>query len=819
MSNKGLIKRVTIGSSDDIKFADKKIYFDQRVNDEIKYTVENKGKIFFEGYSLDATINYRLAKTIDPSNNYFEIKDTFIIPKVIITDRLKNYLIKNRKFSHLKDDNDILLVSFGDYIRDKVYLDYKEQKKLKVEDKKHKMHFIGHLYNSRFNFEHIESIADKKIVRYKEMCYYTFDYSYLYYLYEPVTWYLNIKTNEMVMNTALYIDRIDVDNLANLKDKSTIRLEDTDFYKEFFGKYFLEDVFYNEDIFKKNNMFYRDKTEIEKTNENIKFDGIEKIKLSNLDTIKKTNDRFDYNPDGDEEYYLYDNNGIIERINVENNSLVANLNEIVSEEMDHNHDSSIASVKGSYILPTIIINDELKQYLIQNKTSNKREDGKYVVSFGEYLGKESNNSIDLIKSKLLSKPKEEIKSAFEYDKDSKRKIISVYDMGETKITDNGYTIEPLEWILDINTNELVLSKKIYVNFDIGVLSEIDLSKNIKIEDTYFYKNYLSNTFINEIFRNEEYFKAERKEKDNENEFETIIRSLIESIPDDNNKKFFIEKIEKIAIEYNNDLQNYLKNINNRLTFGIADKSTLENNLRIDLSSIKDEIKRYEINTYYYNEVINYINEIEKILYGESIENPDEFQDLLYNLLHISIKYIENDDYKSLLKEELCEKPKVLVDNYKEKLYKQEKIDNPEFSNKEELVVYLRRQLHPILERITDDVAKKDAYEQINKNMQEMLSYTYKQSRNRIYDVYLSLLNEGFVELNGIMSPEDHKQYDEYLKELLNIKLDYSRDMNDICTEIINKYCSLKRLFYIVDESQQRIGEIKPIRLNKIKSSR
>ena len=161
-----------------------------------------------------------------------------------------------------------------------------------------------------------------------------------------------------------------------------------------------------------------------------------------------------------------------------------------------------------------------------------------------------------MESKLLSgfKPKEEIKSAFEYNKDSTRKIISVYDMGETKITDNGYTIKPLEWILDINTNELVLSKKMYVNFDIGVLSEIDLSRNIKLDDTYFYKNYLSNTFINELFRNEEYFKVERKENDNENEFESIIRSLIKSIPDDNNKKFFIERIEKIAIEYNNNLQ-------------------------------------------------------------------------------------------------------------------------------------------------------------------------------------------------------------------------------------------------------------------------
>ena len=85
----------------------------------------------------------------------------------------------------------------------------------------------------------------------------------------------------------------------------------------------------------------------------------------------------------------------------------------------------------------------------------------------------------------------------------------------------------------------------------------------------------------------EYFKAERKENDNDNEFETIIRSLIKSIPDDNNKKFFIEKIEKIAIEYNNNLQKYLKNINNRLTFGIDDKSTLEKNLRIVLLEIKN----------------------------------------------------------------------------------------------------------------------------------------------------------------------------------------------------------------------------------------
>ena len=275
MSNKGLIKRVTIGSYDDIKFADKKIFFAQNENNDCKYTVEDKGKIFFDVYSLDATINYQLLKAIDPSNNYFEIKDTFIIPKLIITDRLKNYLIKNRNFFRLKDDDDILLVSFGDYIRDKVYLNYKEEKKLKVEDEKNKIHFTGLHYNSIFNYEPIESIADKKIVKYKKICY-TKEYGYNFYLYEPVTWYLNIKTNEMVMNTALFIDRIGVDNLANLKDKSTIKLEDTDFYKKFFGKYFLEDVFYNEDIFKKTNMFYRDKPEIEETNENIKFDGIKK---------------------------------------------------------------------------------------------------------------------------------------------------------------------------------------------------------------------------------------------------------------------------------------------------------------------------------------------------------------------------------------------------------------------------------------------------------------------------------------------------------------------------------------------------------------
>nr|MCR5483452.1 hypothetical protein [Bacilli bacterium] len=147
MSNKGLIKRVTIGSSDDKKFADKKIFFTQNENDECKYTVEDNGKIFFDQYSLDATIDYRLVKAIDPSNNYFKIENTFIIPKLIITDRLKNYLIKNRKFFRLKDNNDILLVSFGDYIRDKVYLDYKEKQKLKVEDKKHKIHFIGQWYN------------------------------------------------------------------------------------------------------------------------------------------------------------------------------------------------------------------------------------------------------------------------------------------------------------------------------------------------------------------------------------------------------------------------------------------------------------------------------------------------------------------------------------------------------------------------------------------------------------------------------------------------------------------------------------------------
>ena len=78
MSNKGLIKRVTIGSHDDIKFADKKIFFTQNENDECKYTVEDKGKIFFDVYSLDATINYQLLKAIDPSNNYFEINCPYI---------------------------------------------------------------------------------------------------------------------------------------------------------------------------------------------------------------------------------------------------------------------------------------------------------------------------------------------------------------------------------------------------------------------------------------------------------------------------------------------------------------------------------------------------------------------------------------------------------------------------------------------------------------------------------------------------------------------------------------------------------------------
>ena len=158
------------------------------------------------------------------------------------------------------------------------------------------------------------------------------------------------------------------------------------------------------------------------------------------------------------------------------------------------------------IIPKLIINDELKDYLLHNRAIQKNSDGTYTVEFGNYIGVRFHDYANICNRKNKTDKYIELWHS--------TSLIYEYHNQEYVLDEGSLIrrIEPVKWHLDLNKNELVATSLcIGVHYPIRkhVSDTLKIeNEDIKVEDTIFYKEFLSTTFLRELLKSETIFEKE-----------------------------------------------------------------------------------------------------------------------------------------------------------------------------------------------------------------------------------------------------------------------------------------------------------------------
>ena len=565
-----------------------------------------------------------------------------------------------------------------------------------------------------------------------------------------------------------------------------------------------------------------------------------KITIGNYDDTFETNDSINLN----NSYFGKNGNTIID---VEGNCYIANF----ESEMTSFYDASTflmgnVFLENSSIVPKIFVDDQLKNKILASRVKRDMGEGKYKVEFGNYPSYYDINDKSIIK-KIFSKKNKtnkkitsinlETYNIYEYDNKKYIKINSSKNNNE-----HYYEIKPATWILNKNDNSMVFNKRIQGDIHITSVIETLKKDHIKVEESMFYNEFLKNNFLQEVLQfeplvnqeeqiidesnqdNKELSNGETPIEDNNisitigniTDFEYTsdsldletdvitqeINSITQMIEDDVNKDKFINKLKLIIDDYNDKLCIYEESSDQVLNFGIKDESTLTVELFTELEKFKNKIIVYKNTINKYEELIAYIDEIMLIVQGKKKETNDDFQRLIYDLQRIPLTYLNDKKTNDEIEEELCNKPKKKIAKHIELLFDNPYLKLEKMDNKEELIIELRKILQPLLEKIANSVNKKSIYEDINNNFKSILSCNCAKSKYEIIDLYMNIIKSAYYEI--ILLANNNEIIIQEAKNIINEDIDYNVSIDAICKQLIEKYNSLRKIYYRESENQKLV---------------
>ncbi len=470
----------------------------------------------------------------------------------------------------------------------------------------------------------------------------------------------------------------------------------------------------------------------------------------------------------------------------------------------YNVSNNIMKTKGKYVLkntiflPTLQIPDQLKKVLISKlkKVDFDTKDLNYYefINFGDFI--KNANISDFEAKKIFNRKNKTDKTitsptlnfSYVYEYNNKKYVRFKYRDYSSYAY---YKIEPIIWKFYPNKNKMVFAYPIIADIVFGK----SFDKNIKLEDTIFYKKYLKGSFLKELLQYEQIMQSEKQINYDEDlpNISDKIKYIKELIEKDVNKDKHTNRLRNIILNYKKQIELYDRVSNEKLVFGVKDEYSIEKELEINLMDLKDEILLSRIKKTKDMDMVNYLNKLYIILNYGDILPKDSFQQLMYDLVNGPDKYLNDPVTHNLLIEKIYYEPKRLITDC---IINNKKLP---YKNKKELIIDLRKRLHPILNQIRIDIHKKtnsktneNIYEDIKHEILNIKENNYTKSHCNIIDMYLNMLQGAYNELISISS--NHKTIIE-AQSILNEPIDYNLSLNEICAILIDKYKKIRKKYY------------------------
>lgn len=361
-------------------------------------------------------------------------------------------------------------------------------------------------------------------------------------------------------------------------------------------------------------------------------------------------------------------------------------------------------------------------------------------------------------------------------------------------------VEPIKWFVDPK-EDLVLSKKIlFTDY-----------KWINITD------YMEEYFSKEIIPIKNDFILLENNNRRLNNYNSEIQNLLDKI---NEYLKCIQKEEEVKNIVNNLISEHnckLNNLKDEQILSLYNEDTLKEMLITKLNILIDKLKNYcESNQEYYK-ILSVIEQIINIINGTKIEEADNELIKDFNILFsFCIPFLKEEDNNKitndLLNKIIFEKNKIInylkySESFNDSISLKQ-YEKPSYSNYQEFELELRSNIQPILKQLDNKVSKRnieleviEAFDKIRKNL-------YKESKTKILFVYLNEINKLKKEADILLFNFNDRKYFERLVEILNINIDYSKDIIQILNDLSLIIVSLHKLIFQMQEEIKNINKRK-----------
>jgi hypothetical protein len=269
-----------------------------------------------------------------------------------------------------------------------------------------------------------------------------------------------------------------------------------------------------------------------------------------------------------------------------------------------------------------------------------------------------------------------------------------------------------------------------------------------------------------------------------------------------------EKIENYINElikkYNSELEIIDYNIFSESKLSFYDEEGLYKKLLIQLETILSNLE----NDKEYYEVIEYINKCISILEGNKEEELDSLQTDLYNIKNIVLPFLgENGEKYSSHLISVLKNEKGNIEKYLNSVSFSEgtELDKCElkYKDKNEFINIFRKTIHPILEALNVSTIKRDITKEIMDSFSDILSNSFKQSRNKYISMQINTINSLKVEISKkiyeINKYNLGQKYELKLRDILSFNIDESLELIDIIKALNEKIVSLYKIELEIDE--------------------
>lgn len=366
-------------------------------------------------------------------------------------------------------------------------------------------------------------------------------------------------------------------------------------------------------------------------------------------------------------------------------------------------------------------------------------------------------------------------------------------------------VSEIPWIVDIKRKKLIAQEGLLSGIQFENGSE-DRTKYIDYENSNI-KWYLDNYMKYELLSGDKqlFIKDDEINSNKSNEIKNMITKICQC------KKYYygdmdVESIVSDLInQYNNDLDELLKNEPNQLSINYQSPEFLYQKLIVNLEGLLSELIVHGEKVKNYHDMIDILKECQK---DEINANKDELCLMINTIKTIILEFIANEEVKNKLKEELN---KIISDNIKKNIHYIEEFklnNNSKTKSLDELKLEFKKDLHPYLKELNNKVEKQDLVNEIMNNVKTMINNHFTESKNQIVKNYLNILNDIISRIKEIGTEED--------KTLLIKNIDLNFDINENIDLILRKLESMIIKAYKIEFNiQERIAKNKEINELKV----